>query len=373
MLPFLIIIEIMSGLGVMHFVGGLLDPVMRRLFRMPGIAGWCLAVGWTAGSPAAARQIAELREDGVFTRRQAEQLMGLAHAGSPVLIVIVVAAGFLSQPELGLPLLIIHWLGAIAAAIALRERDDTPASELAHALPAHSASHRGGLLASSLRAMEQARASDGRPIGRLLGESVFESIQKLLVIGGYMIFFSVLIKIILLFGAGQVIVQALSDALDAVGVPSAIAVASFHGLFEQHLGTYALHGTAADKWTIAALSGLLGWSGWCLHAQVKAAAAGTDLRYRSFLLCRLMHAIAGVVLSLLVYPLLGVLPSGAPGFRLTGEALPVWSDGLPHPVSYPDWASILQLDALLLAISAAVLALLAMISAVIMTWSRQKR
>src|SRR5690606_36536540 len=48
LLPFFIIIEIMAALGMMHFFGSMLDPVMRLVFRLPGLAGWCLAVGWTA-------------------------------------------------------------------------------------------------------------------------------------------------------------------------------------------------------------------------------------------------------------------------------------------------------------------------------------
>jgi len=370
MLPFLIIIEIMSGLGVMHFIGGVLDPVMRRLFRMPGLAGWCLTVGWIAGAPAAAKQIAELRKDGVFTRRQAEQLMGLAHAASPVLIVIVVSASFLSQPALGLPLLAIHWLSAVLAAIAACHRDSLDATHHAQTTQPDAARSWRGLLANSLRAMEQASAADGRPFGRLLGDSVFDSIQKLMVIGGYMIFFAVLIKIILLLGIGQATIQLLGDALQAIGLPGVLAAAGLHGLFELHLGTYALHNAAADRWTMAAVSGLLGWSGWCLHAQVKAAAAGTDLRYRAFLAFRLMHAAAGAALTLLLYPLLSVPPSAAPGFKVTGDAMPVWSDALPAANPYPDWAHILQLDALLLAAAAGALAALAVASATIVALSR---
>lgn len=373
LLPFLILVEIMAGLGVMHFIGGLLDPAMRRLFGLPGLAGWCLTVGWMAGAPATARQIAALRKDGVFTRQQAEQLMGLAHAASPVLIMLVISAGFLAQPALGLPLLAIHWLGASLAAIATRQRSGSGSAEREQAMRTDLDQPWPGLLRHSLRAMARARKADGRPFGRLLGDSVFESIQKLMVIGGYMIFFSVLIKILLLLGIGQALIQLVSGALQAVGLPDALAVAAVHGLFEQHLGAYALHSAAADRWTMAAISGLLGWSGWCLHAQVKAASAGTDLRYRAFLLFRLTHAVAGATLTLLIYPLLDVLPTATPGFKATGEALPAWSDELSAAVGDPDWMSILLLNGSLLAAAIGALTALAMASVAIVYSGRQAR
>ena len=52
------------------------------------------------------------------------------------------------------------------------------------------------LLLRALKAMHRARVEDGRPLGQLLGEAVTSAVQTLLLIGGFIILFSVLIHLI---------------------------------------------------------------------------------------------------------------------------------------------------------------------------------
>ena len=42
LLPFFIAAEIMMGLGVVHFMGTLLEPVMRPIFKVPGVGAFAL-------------------------------------------------------------------------------------------------------------------------------------------------------------------------------------------------------------------------------------------------------------------------------------------------------------------------------------------
>jgi nucleoside recognition membrane protein YjiH len=50
--PFLVISEMLLGFGIVHFLGTLLDPLMRPLFRIPGIGGFVVAMGFASGYPA---------------------------------------------------------------------------------------------------------------------------------------------------------------------------------------------------------------------------------------------------------------------------------------------------------------------------------
>lgn len=43
LLPFFILSEILMGLGVVHFIGVLLEPLMRPLFNVPGIGAFALS------------------------------------------------------------------------------------------------------------------------------------------------------------------------------------------------------------------------------------------------------------------------------------------------------------------------------------------
>ena len=51
LMPFMIAADILIQLGVVNFLGVLLEPLMRPLFRLPGSAGFVVAMGFTSGFP----------------------------------------------------------------------------------------------------------------------------------------------------------------------------------------------------------------------------------------------------------------------------------------------------------------------------------
>ncbi len=55
LLPFFIIAELLISIGVVKFIGVILEPLMRPLFRVPGIGGFVWAMGMASGFPAGAK------------------------------------------------------------------------------------------------------------------------------------------------------------------------------------------------------------------------------------------------------------------------------------------------------------------------------
>jgi sporulation integral membrane protein YlbJ len=121
LLPFLMLSQMLTAFGFTHALGVLLEPMMRRLFKLPGHAGFALAVGMCGGFPAAADAVSRLVKDQQMTARQAVIIAAAAHFANPMMILLVVGGAFLHNPAAGYFLLIIHWIsGWIAAAVAIR-------------------------------------------------------------------------------------------------------------------------------------------------------------------------------------------------------------------------------------------------------------
>jgi nucleoside recognition membrane protein YjiH len=55
LLPFFIIAEMLMGLGVVNFLGVLLEPLMRPLFKVPGVGAFALSMGLASGYPIGAK------------------------------------------------------------------------------------------------------------------------------------------------------------------------------------------------------------------------------------------------------------------------------------------------------------------------------
>lgn len=324
LLPFVVLSQMLLAAGFAHGLGTLLEPFTRRFLGLPGSFGWVLPLGMTAGFPAAAEAAVTLHKQGKVSAREAERLAAAAHFCSPMLLVIVVGAGFLSRPEFGLLLLAVHWAAGLAAGLTLHMVFPDRSAPAAPVQSPPAARPHASMLRTAVRRMEEARREDGRSFGKLLGDAVASGVQTLMITGGYMLIFAVVIHVILL---------ALPDQAVAVTVKSALEV---------HLGTYAISGFASSlpPALVASLLGAaLGWGGLCAYLQVRAILAPAGIRERSFLLSRLLHAAYAYILTLLLWKpftrwMPGVLPAfggGAPdslGSDTPAATLPSWQQAI---------------------------------------------
>lgn len=304
LLPVMVATELLLGLGMIHGLGVLLEPLMRRVFRVPGFGGWALAAGLVGGYPLGADAVSKLRKREDIGQAEAERLLSLSHLCNPMLMVGVVGAGFLQSPEAGVMLAILHYASAAAAGLIRRFPESAPASGKRKPdgapRPAEGSGLRKGkgMSARALRAMQDARSEDGRAFGKLLGDAVSGSIQALMMVGGLIMIFSVTVKIIDLRFGGSAL--------------SAWLLRLMPGVLEPHLGAYAFSRT--DGWIpsvqAAGIGACLAWSGFSLHAQVLSFMKDTDMRYVPFLRFRLLHAAAAAVLTLFAWEPLGRLLQG---------------------------------------------------------------
>ncbi|GIP36755.1 sporulation integral membrane protein YlbJ [Paenibacillus sp. J31TS4] len=318
LLPFLILSELLIGLGVVHGLGVVLEPLLRLVFRLPGAGGWALAMGLTAGYPAGAKVTSQLRSERLLGQGEAERLLALSHLGNPMLLIAVVGVGFLHSAQTGFLLAVVHYTAAMLTGLALRLRPDgagAPADagtggapgEAARPGEAPSPGRSPGRRPASLpvraaRAMRAAQRDDGRAFGKLLGDAVAGSVQALMAVGGFMIAFAVLNRVVL--------------QLAGAWLPARLAALASPALLEPHLGAYAASGAPGGPALQAALAGaVLGWSGLSVHAQAYSLARSAGLRYGPFLAARVLHAALAFGLTLALWKPLGSLFFGAaPGF-----------------------------------------------------------
>jgi len=90
LLPFFILSEIMLGLGVVHFIGVLFEPLMRPLFNVPGEGAFVLSMGLAAGYPMDAVITARFRKGELCTRSEGERMLAFSNTADPVLTLLTV-------------------------------------------------------------------------------------------------------------------------------------------------------------------------------------------------------------------------------------------------------------------------------------------
>ncbi|MCL7746351.1 sporulation integral membrane protein YlbJ [Halalkalibacter alkaliphilus] len=297
LLPFFIVSELLIGFGVVTFIGVLLEPLMRPLFRVPGVGGFVWAMGLASGNPAGAKITARLRQEKKLSRIEAERLVCFTSSANPLFIFGAIAVGFFHNAALGIVLALAHYLGNIFVGLIMRfhGREEEAAS------PPQKPKVSG--LMNAFKMLHEERIKDGRPIGKLLGDAVQSSVKTLLMIGGFIILFSVLNKILSLVGVAALIGSFFSVVLTFFHLPSDLNSSIISGLFEMTLGAQMASETTSVGLLeqVIVSSFILAFSGFSIQAQVASILAETDIRFKPFFISRLIHGFFAAFLVFLFW------------------------------------------------------------------------
>lgn len=305
--PFFVISEMMLGVGIVHFFGTLLDPLMRPVFRIPGIGGFVMAMGFASGYPIGARLTSQLWEQRLVNRAEGERLVAFTTSSDPIFLIGAVSVGFFHNPELALVLGTAHYGAAMVIGLLMRFHGGRgPVNKgknggASAANPALSEDRR--LWRRAFDAMHEARMKDGRSLGTMLQQAVGSGLQLIFVVGGLVVFFAVVMEVLRSARVMPVFYEAINAALQLFHVPLPLSQAIANGFFEVTLGAKAageatgvplVYQTAIAAW-------VLSWAGLSVHAQVVSLLHHTDLRYWPFALARFAHALLAALLVIVLW------------------------------------------------------------------------
>lgn len=297
LLPFFIVSEFLIGFGVVSFLGSLLEPLMRPLFRVPGVGGFVWAMGLASGYPAGAKLTARLRQENKLTVIEAERLVSFTNSSNPLFIFGAIAVGFFHNPALGIVLALSHYLGNICVGLLMRfhgrKREETVQKDKQNKLS----------LRAALHMLHQERLKDGRPIGKILGDAVQSSVSTLLMIGGFIILFSVLNRLLSLLDITTFLSLFVTIILAFFQIPKELSLPLLSGIFEITLGSQMASQTGAATLfqQVIVTSFILAFSGFSVQAQVASILAETDISFKPFFIARLFHGVFAAIFTVLLW------------------------------------------------------------------------
>jgi sporulation integral membrane protein YlbJ len=305
LLPFFILSEILMGLGVVHFIGVLLEPLMRPVFNVPGVGAFALSMGLASGYPMDAVITSKFRKDQLCTAVEAERLLSFTNTADPLFMFGAVAVGMFAMPELGATIALAHYLSSFLVGIVFRfharGRDrQTP----------DAATPSGNIVLRAFRALYGARQEDKRSMGQLLGDAVKSSMNTILLIGGFIIAFSVFLRIVSVMGLTGILEGAFAWLLGAVGFSANLAPSLVSGFFEIDIGTMAASQADAplvEK--VAVVGAIIAWSGLSVHGQVASIVIESGIRITPYIFGRALHAVLAALITLLLMGTGGIMPA----------------------------------------------------------------
>ncbi|AXN40425.1 MULTISPECIES: sporulation integral membrane protein YlbJ [Peribacillus] len=297
LLPFLIFSELLISFGVVRFIGVILEPFMRPLFRVPGVGGFVWAMGLASGFPAGAKFTVRLRQEKQVTRIEAERLVCFTNSSNPLFLFVAVAVGFFHNPQLGIILALSHYLGNFCVGILMRFyrwKEEKSQSKGITKLPS---------IRQAFSQMHRTRLKETRPFGSLLGDAVLSSIQTLLMIGGFIILFSVVNKLLFHMNITGLLASWVGGILHIMNFPDSLSLPFISGLFEMTLGsklTSSVENASLLQQTVMT-SFILAFNGFSIQAQVASIIAASDIRFMPFFLARIAHGFLASIFTVLLW------------------------------------------------------------------------
>lgn len=300
LLPFFIVVELLISFGIVQFFGVLFEPFMRPLFNVPGVGSFAWIIGMVSGFPTGAKITTMLREKNELSKVEAERLLSFSNASSPLFIFGAIAVGFFHQVDLGIIIAISHYTSNFIVGLIMRfyqyEKKPKNKNRKIHLL--HNIKH-------AFKRMHETRIKEKRPFGIVLGDAVLSSIQTLLIVGGFIILFSVFTTLISLMKFMDVIVILVGPFLSILHIEQDFIKPLIIGMFEITMGSEAVSNTSSLSlvWQLMLVSFILGFNGFSIQAQVASIIAQTDIRFRPYFIARIMHAFIASIVTFLSYKL----------------------------------------------------------------------
>ncbi|MBF8377454.1 sporulation integral membrane protein YlbJ [Alicyclobacillus mali] len=338
LLPFFIVSELLLGLGVVRGFGVLLEPLMQPLFSVPGVGAFALSMGLAAGYPMDAVITARFRQTKQCTRIEGERLLAFTNTADPLFMFGAVAVGMFKSPALGALFAVAHYISSFLVGVTFKLWGRRDPDHLREVKDREEVRPKGNLFARAYREMLVAREEDGRAFGKLLGNAVSESVQTILMISGFIVFFAVVIEILEVSGIMAVIGWPLMEIYRLFGIHTGLVQPTLAGVLELDIGsaqTAAVPAPLIQK--LALVSGIIAWSGLSVHAQVASVLTQTDIRMRPYFLARFLHAALAALLTVLLYGM-GVGRSSQGAMASLAHHLPVMSSAFEQNGFWPTFA-----------------------------------
>ena len=292
--PFFVASQLLNRSGFIGFAGIIMEPVMRPLFNIPGCGSFALAMGIVSGYPIGASITSDMKRQNLISKTEAERLLTFTNNSGPLFIMGAVAVGMFNMPVAGYLLYISHVAACLTVGFIFRYYKCSEKSTKKPYLK----------MSQKIRIeLKKLKNSDINPY-TLFGECVKNSVSTILAIGGFIIFFSVLINILISCGISGWVCSTAPTVFGKLGLGQQILEGIFCGFFEITTGANLINSANVDLIIkLCTVSLIIGWAGLSVHAQVLSVINGSDISAKPYIIGKALQGIISCIYTFIGYKL----------------------------------------------------------------------
>ena len=215
--PFFFITRLLTELGGIKILANYFQGFMQKVFHINGIGAYVFLMSIMSGYPVGAKITSELYEKKLITNDEATRLVTFTSTSGPLFVIGTVGAGMFLSAKMGFIILLSHFIGALLNGVLYRNYK-------------YDAKQIQGKTKFTLDAISD----------NILEKSMISAINSILIVGGYIAFFFILIDILTDIGLITIISKSINVFFSLLGIDSYFSNSIVVGFIEMTRGCYEL-------------------------------------------------------------------------------------------------------------------------------------
>jgi len=266
--PFFVATEMLSYTNVVSYLGKWLTPIMRPLFGVPGEASFAFMMGLISGYPVGAKIVSNFIEQGICTKEEAERMLAFTNNSGPLFIIGTVGITLFGNTTIGVLLLITHILACISVGIILNICTTSKRKNEYNYITNTLHHKKQNIHISSQK--PQNTSPTFSSLGEILGNSIKNATSTVLLIGGFVVLFSVVISILNQSHLLDNLANICSPIFSALHISSDFCKPFLSGMIELTNGVSLIAGIPIKNISVSIIlcAFLLGFGGFSVLLQV---------------------------------------------------------------------------------------------------------
>ena len=287
---FFVATELLSNTCIPQILGKLFNIFMKPLFNISGEGSFAIIMGIISGYPMGAKIACDFRKKNVLSKEECERLLSFTNNSGPLFIVGTVGISLYGSSEIGFLLLITHLLACFTVGFIFRFwKSNHTFSSNHNVVPFESKN----LSFSNL--------------GEVLSNSIFNATSTIMMIGGFVILFSVIISIFKTSKLLHLLSFIFLPFLKFLHIPSIFIEPILMGILEITNGIAKISSIhiKAISTNIMLSAFLLGIGGISVFFQILSIVSKTDLSIKPYFIGKIMQ---GILATFYTYLFIKIFP-----------------------------------------------------------------
>ena len=292
--PFFVATELLSRTNIINILGKLLNKIMKPLFNVRGEGSFAFIMGIISGYPIGAKIASQFRQDNICSKEECERLLSFTNNSGPLFIIGTVGISMFGNSTIGLLLFITHLLSCITVGIIFRFWKYKKSTFNNTSFNNYKKTNKNNNVSFS-------------SLGEIIGTSISNSISTIMMIGGFVVLFSVVISILNSSKILNILVVFLTPIFSFLHIPISFIAPLLTGIIEITNGINLISNIhiKAISINIIITSFLLGFGGISILLQVFSVISKTDLSIKPYIIGKLLQ---GTIAALYTFAFISTIP-----------------------------------------------------------------